>query len=191
MIKAYFDGSITVNPGGRASYGYLIYKDDALIDQEEKVIGEGFGMTNNVAEFAGLQNLLIKLNSSNYSGETIIVNGDSQYVINTLLKNWNCREHLRDYKRDCSNLIASIKRNNNLSINWIKRELNKADQISRSNGAKPYKYTIKEQGKQSNIIGMSLIVKLDNEQSKEIILTKAQTKKIYKLLKKKIDRFSL
>ena len=43
------------NPGGVATYGYLIYRDGEKIQRGYGVIGSGAGMTNNVAEYSALK----------------------------------------------------------------------------------------------------------------------------------------
>ena len=65
MIVVNFDGLCEpVNPGGIATYGYII-KDDAglVIAKKSGVVGKGPQMSNNVAEYAALcecLNLLLR-----------------------------------------------------------------------------------------------------------------------------------
>ena len=55
MIIIYFDGlCYPRNPGGVAAYGYLVYRNSELIHKGFGAVGEGKGMTNNVAEYEGL-----------------------------------------------------------------------------------------------------------------------------------------
>ncbi|NTW37475.1 MAG: ribonuclease H, partial [Syntrophobacteraceae bacterium] len=50
MITVYFDGlCYPKNPGGVAAYGYLVYRDSEPIWRGFGGVGEGRGMTNNVA----------------------------------------------------------------------------------------------------------------------------------------------
>lgn len=59
MIIIYFDGLCEPrNPGGIATYGYVVYKDEKVIKKGCRAIGEGQGMTNNVAEYSGLKRAL-------------------------------------------------------------------------------------------------------------------------------------
>ena len=56
MITLYFDGLCRPrNPGGVATYGYVIYKDGKKVKRGYGVVGSGTGMTNNVAEYSALK----------------------------------------------------------------------------------------------------------------------------------------
>src|SRR5512137_2298452 len=56
MISIYFDGLCRPrNPGGVATYGYVIYRDGEKIKSGYGVVGSGPGMTNNVAEYSALK----------------------------------------------------------------------------------------------------------------------------------------
>jgi ribonuclease HI len=56
MITIYFDGlCYPKNPGGVAAYGYLVYRDEELLWKGFGGVGQGRGMTNNVAEYEGLK----------------------------------------------------------------------------------------------------------------------------------------
>ena len=55
MISIFFDGACEpVNPGGTASYGWVIKKDGKTILSGSGIVGSGEGMTNNVGEYHGL-----------------------------------------------------------------------------------------------------------------------------------------
>jgi ribonuclease HI len=82
MIEAYFDGLCEPNPGGVATYGFVVKKDG-------KKVHEGHGLagtpktpqaTNNVAEYTGLIKALEWLAGQKMSG-SILVRGDSDLVI--------------------------------------------------------------------------------------------------------------
>jgi len=79
MITIHFDGSITKNPGGVATYGYVIYKDNKLLKKACSVIGKGKGMTVNVAEYTALKQAMEWLNEQDIDDE-ITVKGDSMLV---------------------------------------------------------------------------------------------------------------
>lgn len=52
MIKVWIDGAcLPRNPGGTACIGYVIENKDKTLAKRYAVIGEGHGMTNNVAEY--------------------------------------------------------------------------------------------------------------------------------------------
>ena len=78
MITIYFDGLCRPkNPGGVATYGYLIYRDGEKIKRGYGVVGSGPGMTNNVAEYSALKQAAEWV-SQNIPDNEIVIKGDSQ-----------------------------------------------------------------------------------------------------------------
>ncbi len=77
MITIYFDGLCRPkNPGGVATYGYLIYQDGKKVKSGYGVIGSGAGMTNNVAEYSALKQAAEWLIC--YGGDDeVVIKGDS------------------------------------------------------------------------------------------------------------------
>jgi ribonuclease HI len=82
MIEIHFDGLCDPNPGGVATYGYVIRKGG-------KKLHEGWGLacpprtarcTNNVAEYTGLLRALEHVAKENLQGP-VVVKGDSDLVI--------------------------------------------------------------------------------------------------------------
>ena len=82
MIEAYFDGLCEPNPGGVATYGFVVKKDG-------KTIHEGHGLagtpktptaTNNVAEYTGLIRALEWLIAQKIK-EQVVIRGDSDLII--------------------------------------------------------------------------------------------------------------
>jgi len=133
-IIAYFDGLCEpVNPNGIGAYGYVILKDGKEIKSGCKVIGEGEGMTNNVAEYSAIKRVLEWL-WQNIENSNIILQGDSQLVVQQLNGNWKVKsETSRRFISEIRPIIEELKRKNNkISIKWIPREKNsKADMLSR------------------------------------------------------------
>ncbi len=81
MITVYFDGlCYPKNPGGVAAYGYLVRRDGELIHKGFGAVGEGKGMTNNVAEYEGLRAAAQWLQDEGIE-EKLVIKGDSQLVI--------------------------------------------------------------------------------------------------------------
>lgn len=132
MIEIYFDGLCEPaykggprNPGGVATYGYIIKKDDEVIRQEQKVIGEGRGMTNNVAEYSALLHALEYIGSE----KNVIIKGDSMLVIQQLSGNWEIRS---ETSRKFIPLIEERVKTKKVKYQWIPREQNNvADSLSR------------------------------------------------------------
>ena len=92
-----FDGMCQpVNPGGIACYGFIIQKKN---DQVNKIYEEG-GIafepfseesSNNVAEYVGLIKSLEWLSNNGYNKSTILIQGDSQLIINQICGKYKVR----------------------------------------------------------------------------------------------------
>ena len=86
MIEIYFDGACEpINPGGTASYGWIIRKNGKVIAKDAQIVGSGEGMTNNVAEYKSLITALKTLSSLKIK-DRIRVCGDSDLVCNMVSK---------------------------------------------------------------------------------------------------------
>ncbi len=143
MIKIYFDGACEpINPGGTASYGFVIKSDKKVIAQDAKIIGTGDGMTNNLAEYHGLVSALKYLFSRKIreSVNSLIIYTDSNLVYNMVSKNWGWSKkktiwkphkdhpHLKKLLFEALALLENFK----YQIKWIPREQNQAaDDLSK------------------------------------------------------------
>jgi ribonuclease HI len=129
---AYFDGLCEpVNPGGVATYGYVVFI------QGFRVVGKGKGVaavgmwgeraTNNVAEYAGVIAALRELQK--LGAVKPIVRGDSRLVIKQLRGEWRLRsEGLRELYAEALSLVKRL----NAVLEWVPREDNTfADRLSR------------------------------------------------------------
>jgi ribonuclease HI len=128
-IIGYFDGLCEPkNPGGIATYGYVIYTP------EQKIEGYGIATkpysknsTNNVAEYTAIICLMEKLLSLNFFSPLIL--GDSQLVVMQINGKYSVKSPriLPLYRR-----AMELKEKLKAVIKWIPRELNiEADQLSR------------------------------------------------------------
>lgn len=115
-----------MNPGGVATYGYVIYRDNEVLKQSYGVIGEGKGMTNNVAEYTALKKALEWVDSEGIR-DKITIKGDSQLVINQLKGKWKVKSHTS------KNFVPHIKdllKGKEVELVWVPREKNKeADRL--------------------------------------------------------------
>lgn len=86
MLIARFDGACDPNPLGHCSCACLIERDGAEVHRESRYLGNGQGMTNNVAEYEGLLLILRWFNRQVELGhrERLLVIGDSMLVINCM-----------------------------------------------------------------------------------------------------------
>ncbi len=128
-MTVYFDGlCYPRNPCGVAAYGYLIYRDDELIHKGFGAVGEGRGMTNNVAEYEGLMAAARWL-KDNGINEKILIKGDSQLVIKQMKGEWQISsETSKKYVPEIKRLLEG----KSVSFVWIAREKNEeADKLSR------------------------------------------------------------
>lgn len=140
MIELYFDGACEpINPGGTASYGWLLKQDRKILQSGSGIVGTGKGMTNNIAEYYGLiegVKAFLKLKSS----EKLLIKGDSSLVINMVGKQWGWNKkktvwkphdkipHLKDLLTQAHQLLDKI----DYQAVWIPREQNtEADSLSK------------------------------------------------------------
>lgn len=131
MIIVHFDGLCEPkNPGGVATYGYVVYVSGEKVHEGHGVVGEGKGMSNNVAEFTGLVAALEWLLENGYRDEKITVRGDSQLAINIMNGIWNAKGGLYyPYYLKARKLASNF---NNIHFEWVPRERNEeADTLSR------------------------------------------------------------
>lgn len=129
MITVYFDGACEpINPGGTASYGVIIKKDGREIYRESKIVCTGPAASNNVAEYNGLIAALRWL-YKDYRNEKIECFGDSKLVIEQMNGNWSIKKGL--YVEHALKCQGAIQHFSNISLHWVPREKNIADDISK------------------------------------------------------------
>jgi len=141
MVEIYFDGACEpFNPGGTASFGYLIKKEGKIISQGSGIIGSGEGMTNNVGEYHGLIEGIKALLSLNLK-EKIVIHGDSDMVCRVVSKEWGWNKkktewlphksspHLKELLGNVSKLLEGL----DYKIEWVPRDKNQeADNLSKA-----------------------------------------------------------
>lgn len=130
MITVHFDGlCYPKNPGGVAAYGYLIHRDGVLVHKGCDAVGEGPGMTNNVAEYEGLM-AAAKWLRENATDEQITVLGDSQLVVRQMRGDWQIKSATsRKYVPQIRRLLDGL----DVTFVWVPREDNEdADELSRA-----------------------------------------------------------
>ena len=140
----YFDGGCEpVNPGGVATYGYVIYE---RIDTEEKRVKSSSGVacepfsdcsTNNYAEYTALVEGLSYL-SEIYKGR-VLVRGDSQLVVRQMNGIYSVRSpRIYPLYKKAMELKSSFP---SIEFEWIPREMN--EQADRLSKAAYYEYLMK------------------------------------------------
>lgn len=137
MIRCFFDGACEpVNPGGVASFGAVIFKDGKKIWESSDIMfpedeGRRITTSNNVAEYKGLQAILVRLHFLGAFNEEIIIMGDSKLVIKQMRGEWRIRQGIYvPFAKECRNLLQRFKR---VKFQWIPREENGlADNLSKA-----------------------------------------------------------
>ena len=129
-LEIRFDGACEpVNPGGIATYGYVIRKDGNIIASGRGEAIRGKQATNNYAEYyAALVALLTAY--TKFPECTVVIAGDSQLVINQMAGKWRIKA------QNLKPLYDSLKRIEGffpaVSWKWVCREANQeADTLSK------------------------------------------------------------
>lgn len=140
MIRAFFDGACgPKNPGGRTSYGAVIYMPEKFSPLREVTISEIFTppadhpemLSNNVGEYAGFLAVLKWLKEAGHQNEEIQVYGDSNLVVMQMTDVWKIKKGL--YVSLALEARELIKEFPNLTIGWVPREKNTvADKLSKA-----------------------------------------------------------
>jgi len=123
MIEAYFDGLCEPNPGGVATFGFVIKRDG-------KKIHEGHGLagtpktpqaTNNVAEYTGLIRALEWLRSQKIK-EPVVVRGDSDLIIKQVRGEYKVKSPLLAPLH--GQATALMEKLPDVTLEWVARERN-------------------------------------------------------------------
>jgi ribonuclease HI len=135
-----FDGACEpFNPGGTASYGFILYRNGLVVKEDHGIIGKGEGMTNNVAEHCALKEALTLFLSqieTEKGPHILTIYGDSKLVINQIVKKWKAKDgsYLPYYKENMRLMRELHKKGVQVNAQWIPREMNqKADDLSKLN----------------------------------------------------------
>ncbi|MEM3040857.1 MAG: ribonuclease HI family protein [Nitrososphaerota archaeon] len=119
-----------MNPAGVATYGFVVYFGGELIYQESGIVGEGKGMSNNVAEYSALCAALRWLRGRQLHQHEIVVFSDSRLMVNQMSGLWrsNGGLYLR-WQQEAKRFAQEFPR---LRFEWIPRERNEqADRLSK------------------------------------------------------------
>src|SRR3989441_41173 len=120
-----------VNPGGTATFGYVIRDDSgSILASKSGVVAKSPATSSNVAEYAVLCEALEFLLKKNRENSSIEVRGDSALVMNQMSDKWKFRKGLyREKYQEAVRLRAQF---TDLRFLWIPREENEeADELSR------------------------------------------------------------
>jgi len=119
-----------INPGGIATYGYVIYRNGMKVRKSCGLVGVGGEATNNVAEYTAVIKALEYLIFTNRTKDEVIVYSDSQLLIRQLNKIYVARsQRIEPYYQYVIKLLSNFRK---ISFKWIPREGNEeADSLSK------------------------------------------------------------
>jgi ribonuclease HI len=111
-----------------AAYGYLVYRDSEPIWRGFGGVGEGRGMTNNVAEYEALMAAAQWLVDEGIE-DKILIKGDSELVIKQMKGQYKVSSATsKKYVPEIKRLLQG----KDVSFSWVPREENEeADRLSR------------------------------------------------------------
>jgi ribonuclease HI len=126
-----FDGACWPNPGGTATWGFVVRGPAGLDDSGSGVVA-GPDRTNNVAEWSGLEMGLrfLAANPPRTPGVKLAIRGDSQLVVKVLNGEWASKSPVLTPFRDrCLDLLARL--GLDWSASWVPRAENaEADRLT-------------------------------------------------------------
>jgi len=126
----YCDGlTEPINPGGYACWAWVALDDEgAEISSDYGCLGYGPGFTNNLAEYAAVEEAL-KWAGLHHAQAKIVIRTDSLLVVNQVNGRWHCRApHLQPLQLRCARLLGRLQ----ATLEWVPRERNeRADALTR------------------------------------------------------------
>jgi ribonuclease HI len=125
-----------VNPGGTATYGYVIkFPGRQEPIEGSGIVGRGTGMSNNVAEYQGFYAAVSHLlETPDVSGRDVRIMSDSKMMINQLNENWKVKRGLyMPYYAKAARVLRVLRvKVQSVTLEWIPRERNaEADALSK------------------------------------------------------------
>jgi ribonuclease HI len=120
--RMHFDGLCEPNPGGIATYGFVITRGGKVLLEEGGPV-EADPTTNNVAEYTGLVRGLERAVELGLADGGLEVRGDSQLVISQVSGKWKVRDpKLAPLFLAARELLMKFKAPR---LKWVPREENK------------------------------------------------------------------
>ena len=134
----YFDGACEpINPGGIASYGYVLYRGQETVTQESGMAAEPGSdeATNNVAEYLAMIRGIEKALELLSPGESLLVRGDSMLAINQVQGIYRIKSpRIAPYAYHAIDLIKRVREKGiSIQLEWVPRDQNsEADRLSKA-----------------------------------------------------------
>lgn len=134
MIEIFTDGLAEPSNPGIGTYGFVVYRDGRELRRSHGF--DGFPVTNNHAEYAGLIEALKSVHE--FSDEEILVKSDSKMLVNQMLGQWKVSKKAYNDQTEGSYADKYLeareiaRKFTRLTFEWIPREQNsEADELSR------------------------------------------------------------
>lgn len=133
----FFDGSCEPwNPGGIASYGFVLQKSAAVVQEGKGLASEpGSPMsTNNVAEYSAMIEGIKAAGERLAAGDSLEVLGDSQLAVRQVNGEYRVNApHLIGYHAKAAKAVWDLRaKGHPVAVRWIPREQNShADRLSK------------------------------------------------------------
>lgn len=136
-LLGWFDGACyTRNPGGTGGWGIVLKDRYDTIRKEGGVMGSGPHISNNVAEYFAVANLLELIQAIARQGWSVRIHGDSNMVIEQLSGRWGVKRarkplYIEQHDRARRALDTLEERGVLVRFAWVPREENvEADALS-------------------------------------------------------------
>ncbi|MDH5450836.1 MAG: ribonuclease HI family protein [Candidatus Bathyarchaeota archaeon] len=130
MIEVWIDGlcePVIPKHERTACLGYVIKKNDKVVEKGSEVVGIGEDMTNNVAEYAALIRALERIKDLVLEGP-VIVRSDSRLVVNQMRGDWRVKAPLIV---PLYHQAVALADGRNIVFEWVAREKNtEADHLA-------------------------------------------------------------
>lgn len=133
QVRIYCDGLCEPNPGGLATYGFVIEEQDEAswreIHRAKGIAARGQGATNNVAEYTAAIQALWWLVDEHHMGVSVALYSDSQLLVNQLSGKWRVKSpQIRPLWSEARELLDRFL---DSRTEWVPREQNElADHLS-------------------------------------------------------------
>jgi ribonuclease HI len=124
VYKLYTDGAVTRNPGGTASYGFVLFLDDQEISFGYGIIGSSAKMNNVLAEYYAIsQGLADFTRHWDKPKSQLYIYNDSKYVVSQVWKDRIVGFQLQQLQQHLDVKVAWIPRIQNIRADDLAKRL--------------------------------------------------------------------
>jgi ribonuclease HI len=130
MIEISTDGLCEpINPGGTGCAGFVIKKNNKVVEKGSEVLAASKDMTNNVAEYSALIRALQRVRKLGLDKEKIMVKSDSKLLVSQMKGQWKVKgRRIVPLHGEAKELAKGL----DIDFLWVPREENEeADRLCR------------------------------------------------------------